>query len=519
MKFNKSYIAVALAAVTMSFSACFSPVEGVPEPDGDVAPSPITEDMINREACVSAPGEYHIIFNSLPEEANMLYVKAEYKTDNGMIVKKTMSVYDDTLELEGFGSRGDYNPEDETYAYEVDLYAVSRAGSESEPLTTLVYPKGPSVDVVGQTVQIAPSFSSMILTLENPQKKNLDVCAELEYLDEMDAPKVSKVYAITSSDSVKTITIDNIPGGFYNVVTYVTDSYGNVSPTKDFYNVETKSDEKIIGKPTDFEAGEYTEDPRLWTWLSDQRLYGQYYDVISMKPDADHIATFTKDGMRNAWENYSSGKIKNFWDGKTESEDSDENSHFWTGPVRQDGVPGYWAYPYSYFIDLGRDIELSRVTVHQTKEGTLYDRYVTKIFELWGRPEYVAGESDNSTSLLDGWVLLGTYEILKPLNSTDQMSAFLAGHTFNICEPDEYGVPQLSVPVRYIRFKGIEPFSPGTNATLWYHSPSQGKYWASNAWNSLKDKPADGAVVPGAPYEAKMAEITFFGQDSYVEEE
>ena len=72
MKFNKSYIVASLVALAMSVTACFQPVEGNPEPDTDNAPSPITEDMINREASVVLPGEYHIIFNSLPEESNML---------------------------------------------------------------------------------------------------------------------------------------------------------------------------------------------------------------------------------------------------------------------------------------------------------------------------------------------------------------------------------------------------------------------------------------------------------------
>jgi hypothetical protein len=34
----------------------------------------------------------------------------------------------------------------------------------------------------------------------------------------------------------------------------------------------------------------------------------------------------------------------------------------------------------------------------------------------------------------------------------------------------------------------------------------------------MKEKPADAVVVKGAPYEAKMSEITFYGQDSYIAE-
>lgn len=522
MKFNKSYIAASLVALAMSVTACFQPVEGNTKSDTDVAPSPITEDMINRDACVALPGEYHIIFKSLPEESNMLYVKAEYKVDNGQTIYKTMSVYSDTLVLEGFGSNEEYyNPAEELYEYPIKLYSVSRADVASEPYVTYAQSQGPAVDVVAETIEIAPSFSSMVLTCKNPQGKNLDVCAVLRYLEDFNTPEVSKVYAITSDDSVKTIIIDNIPGGEYDVTAYVTDSYGNTSDVMGPFWIPTLSDEKIIGKPTDFEAGEFTEDPRLWSFLSNDRLYGEEYDVIKMSPKetSAYAPAFTKDSLRNASENYSSGKIKYFWDGITENESSKANdqnnplSHFYTGQQRLNGIPGYWAYPYSYFIDLGRDVELSRVIVNQAYDGgSIYGQSGTKVFQLWGRADGGEGEAN----LLTGWELIGTYTIEKPLNATDQMSMFLKGHSFDIMPADADGVPQLSKPYRYIRFKGLEPFELGKEATWWRYSESTGEYYSGQNWTSLKDKPADAVVVKGSPYEAKMSEITFYGQDSYI---
>lgn len=522
MKFNKSYIAASLVALAMSVTACFQPVEGNTKSDTDVAPSPITEDMINRDACVALPGEYHIIFKSLPEESNMLYVKAEYKVDNGQTIYKTMSVYSDTLVLEGFGSNEEYyNPAEELYEYPIKLYSVSRADVASEPYVTYAQSQGPAVDVVAETIEIVPSFSSMVLTCKNPQGKNLDVCAVLRYLEDFNTPEVSKVYAITSDDSVKTIIIDNIPGGEYDVTAYVTDSYGNTSDVMGPFWIPTLSDEKIIGKPTDFEAGEFTEDPRLWSFLSNDRLYGEEYDVVKMSPKetSAYAPAFTKDSLRNASENYSSGKIKYFWDGITENESSKANdqnnplSHFYTGQQRLNGIPGYWAYPYSYFIDLGRDVELSRVIVNQAYDGgSIYGQSGTKVFQLWGRADGGEGEAN----LLTGWELIGTYTIEKPLNATDQMSMFLKGHSFDIMPADADGVPQLSKPYRYIRFKGLEPFELGKEATWWRYSESTGEYYSGQNWTSLKDKPADAVVVKGSPYEAKMSEITFYGQDSYI---
>ena len=519
MKFNKSYIVASLVALAMSVTACFQPVEGNPEPDTENAPSPITEEMINRDACVVLPGEYHIIFKSLPEESNMLYVKAEYKVDNGQTIKKTMSVYSDTLVLEGFGSNEEYyNPAEELFEYPVKLYAVSRAGAESPALETYAQTQGPAVDVVVETIDIVPSFSSMVLSCKNPLRKNLDVCAELTYLENNTTPVVSKVYALTSEDTVKTIIIDNIPGGEYNVVAYVTDSYGNKSPETPVFWVPTLSDERIIGKTNDFEGGENDPDPRRWTFVTDNRLYGTEFksNMTGPKYDSPFAAAFTKDSLRNAVENYSEGKIKYFWDGITEDESSKASdgttSHFYTGAKRQNGIPVYYSYPYSYFIDLGREVELSRVIVHQAYDGgSIYGETGTKVFQLWGRADV---EADH---LLTGWELIGTYTIDKPLNAADQMTMFLKGHNFDIMPADADGVPQLSKPYRYIRFKGLEPFEQGKEATWYRYSESTGYYYSGPNWNSMKEKPADAVVVKGAPYQAKMSEITFYGKDSYKE--
>jgi hypothetical protein len=239
----------------------------------------------------------------------------------------------------------------------------------------------------------------------------------------------------------------------------------------------TPTDDRIIGKTNDFEGGEYADDPRRWTFVSDNRLYGSEFDQTTMaapKADSPYASAFTKDSLRNAVENYSSGKIKYFFDGITEDENTNSSnqnySHFYTGPKRQNGIPGYYAYPYSYFIDLGREVELSRVIVHQAYDGgSIYGECGTKVFQLWGRADV---EADH---LLDGWELIGTYTIDKPLNATDQMTMFLKGHNFDIMPADADGVPQLSKPYRYIRFKGLEPFEQGRETTWYRYSESTGE--------------------------------------------
>ena len=500
MKMFKSYFAIALAALAMSVTSCMQPVEGNVTSDSDKAPSPITPDMINWSACVAEPGGYNIIFNSLPEESNMLYVKAEYTVDNGDKIRKSMSVYSDTLKLEGFGTKP---------VYEVDLYAVSRRGTESEKLTIEVEPLEPSVNVVGRSIAIKGSFSSMLLSCENPQRKNLDIYVELTYFDENTGKEinVSKVNTITSHDSVKTIIIDDLPGGWYEIASYVGDRYGNVSEKVQHEGTEVIKDVRITGKVNERkpELGDYDpyiEEPRKWSFIEDTRLYGRYMTMDNEKGeyvvDESKKELYVKGGLRNAQKSFGAGKIEYFFDGQTEenykADDNQTSSHFVTGITKYAGTNGYWAYPYSYFIDLGRTVELSRVTVHQAY-GVKYAMYSTKTFELWGREE-MAGDDAQGADLLSGWFQLGTYTIEKPLTESDQNAMFIKGHTFQVKESVS-GDPELADPIRYLWFKGIEDFNPGKPAQI-----------------TVDGQKVD---VPGAPYQGQLAEITLYGVDSYEE--
>lgn len=476
---NKSlYIIVALAALTLSVTGCFQPSQGIMHSDADEAPSPITYDMIDEAASGATPGGYWIVFKSLPTEANMLYVKAKYKVDSGMEVIKTMSVYSDTLWLEGFGSRVD---DFGKYAYDVTLTAVSRGNSESAPLVYTVYPGEPNVDVVGRSVTIKVGFSSIIVSCLNPQMKNVDICVLLDKDGDV-ASRVTKVTTVTSEEDAKTFSIA-LPEEYYHVQSYVVDSYGNVSETVDHDWMMPYSDYEIQKSFDD------PSDPRNWRLLEDSKLYGAYWNRTALQPIAGYETIWTKDSMRNAMSEFGNGKVRYFWDGVAETS-AETSSHFSTGNTRYNGEYGYWAYPYSYFIDLGRNVELSRIKINQAY-SVQYGKFSTKVFSLWGRAQldtdtYDFDNPDANTDRLDGWFLIGRYEILKPLTDADKTAEFKAGHVFQAIAGDE---PTFSKPVRYIRFKGEQDFEP----------------------NPADDQKYE---TTGSPYQAQLSEITLYGKDS-----
>lgn len=477
MKNKGLYIITALAAIMFSVTGCFNPKQGIMHSDSDEAPSPITLDMIDEAACGSTPGGYWIVFKSLPSESNLLYVKAKYKVDSGMEIIKTMSVYSDTLWLEGFGSHKDAF---DKYAYDVTLTAVSRGNSESAPFVYTVYPQEPNVDVVGRSVSVKVGFSSIIVTCENPQKTNIDVCILLDK-DGDAAKRVTKVTTVTSEENKKTYSIA-LPEQYYHVQSYVKDSYGNASDLKDHDWLMPYSDYAIQKSYDD------PNDQRNWSLLEDSKLYGKYWNRTGLQPVSGYEAIWTKDSMKNAMAEYGAGKIKYFWDGVSET-DATTSSHFITGRERFNGQYGYWAYPYSYFIDLGRSVQLSRIEVHQAY-AVQYSKCSTKIFSLWGRAElptdtYDFDNPDDNTDRLDGWFFIGRYEIMKPLTDADKAAEFKAGHVFQAIAGDE---PTFSKPLRYLRFKGEQDFEPS--------AADDQKYQAT-----------------GSPYQAQLSEITLYGKD------
>ena len=346
----------------------------------------------------------------------------------------------------------------------------------------------------------------MLVNCENPQRKNLDIYVDLKYFDEQTGREitVSKVNSISGLDSVKTIVIDDLPGGWYEVSSYVGDRYGNVSEVVQHDGTEVIKDEPILGKVNERkpEFGDFdptSQDPRVWSFIDDSRLWGRYRWMDNEKNefvvDPSKADLYVKGGMRNAQTSFGAGKIQYFFDGQTEEATGDDNaSRFITGITKYAGVNGYWAYPYSYFFDLGRTVELSRVTVHQAI-GVKYSMYSTKTFELWGREE-MEGDDEEGADLLSGWFQLGTYTIEKPLTESDQNAMFKKGHTFQVKE-SETGDPLLADPIRYLWFRGIEDFDPGRPAKV----------------------TVDGVQVevPGSPYQGQLAEITLYGVDSYEE--
>lgn len=360
---------------------------------------------------------------TIPSDPDFLYVRAEYTLDNGKVISKTSSVYSDTLFVEGFG---------QSKEYEIKLFSVDRSNNESKPVIEKITPLAPVTSAILATVKVQPGFSSIVLNWENDLQLPISIYAKIKVND----TEVTKIYA--SNLQKDKFIIENLKGIPYNVSVFIKDTYDNQTETKDFGQMTPLIDGPISKKQ--------------WSFLRDQLLYGNKWDYSSstdplkQKPLSQFSGTYRDDSLKNARMTYYEGRIEKFWDNEYDYEPVQNLNYFHTGPQ---------TYPFSYFIDMGREIVASRFKIWQRNAwGMLYTGENVQIWDLW-----ISDDKDPSDGIFDGWEYVGRYEIIKPSSVIEANNQARNGHEFMLFPQN----PHFTKPFRYLRYKGIKQYGNGNS--------------------------------------------------------
>ena len=406
----KHHIAL-LAACAMAFGviSCKTESDDVRE---KIAPGQVSEVTYTP----TNGGAY--IKYTVPTDEDFLYVRAEYTLDNGQVISRSSSIYTDSLVISGFG---------QVKPYPVKLYSCDYFANESDPVVVDVTPLEPNVTAVAETVRVRPGFAGIVIELENPALEAVDVYVDIATADGRSATRVftSKV----AKDMLTIVDLEPIP---YSVKTHVEDSYGNKTPDVDKGSVTPLSD--------------YELSKEGWSFLSDPLLYGSHWNKSTSKPYDDYIGVYTLDSMKNAMEYRYDGSVYKFWDGITDTgEDRNKgyNSFFHSGYTDKGG------YPFSYFIDMNRNMQISRVRVWQ-RYDYLWTTYGPKTFEIW-----ISDDKTPEDGIFEGWELTGLYSIEKPATDAEAAQAAIDGHEFWIYPAEA----AFTKTFRYLRFKCIKDFT------------------------------------------------------------
>ncbi|MDR0700585.1 MAG: DUF4959 domain-containing protein [Tannerella sp.] len=152
----------------------------------------------------------------LPDDEDLLFVKAAYSYKEGHRAEARSSLYCDSIKILGFGT------EDERT---VELSAVDRSKNESTPISAKIKPLEAPVSIIGKTIEIMPDFGGVHLYWQNPDRAEISVVLEKEDNNNEFVP-VETFYSTMANGDVAARGMDTIPGNFR---AYVQDRWENKS--------------------------------------------------------------------------------------------------------------------------------------------------------------------------------------------------------------------------------------------------------------------------------------------------
>lgn len=353
-------------------------------------PSPISEAVVKN-----LNGKAEITY-TLPKDPKVLYVAARYTMSNGEKAEVKSAYYSNLISVEGFA---------DTKEYKVELFTVSRAGVESDPVTVTINPLEAPIWKVLKSITVANAFGGYNLTASNDTKSNVAILVHKKNeFNEWVIDNSKSIYTNVDSVLSKVRALDTIN---YTFPIVVRDRWGNTTDTM-FSAV----------KP-----------------MYEAQFSKSLFKAFVLPGDAPQVTNGAR--LEYAWDNLLA------W----------PNTSF---TLQTTGGSG----PHTISFDLGVVGKLSRVWIRPFPEGTRYYFLTTmKRFEIWGSANpSLTGAFDNT------WTLLGSYEVVKPSglpygtdNSLDQTTA-AAGFNWDI---------DLNAPkVRYLRIRCLENFAGGTAQSI-----------------------------------------------------
>jgi len=155
----KIYIKILITLVFVFFIAC---EEYTHEPISPKGSKPL---KVENVSVTPINGGLEFTYD-VPNNNDLLYVKAVYKKSDGTESEVRSSIYKNTLTIEGFG---------DTEEKIVDLYAVNRAEISSDPVEIKAAPLTPPVFLVANTLEITADWGGAHYTWNNDVKKPIRV--------------------------------------------------------------------------------------------------------------------------------------------------------------------------------------------------------------------------------------------------------------------------------------------------------------------------------------------------------
>lgn len=390
---NIFYVSSLLLVISL-IASCESDDNGDTTPPGELS-------VISTEATYGGA----IISYTLPDDNDILYVRADYTNGKGEAVFRTVSKHVNQIEVSGFVLEEDVT---------VSLTVVDENQNSSKAVALEIRPLRSFIFLVQESIQIEPDLGGVQVSWENATEKTVFI-----YLHIQDGED-EQIRILSSANKNEKIFVRGLEAKPLLFLTKTEDFDGNISELQ--------------------EKGTYTP-------LFEEKINKDTWKLVS---------NLSIDG--NAYE----GATVNFWDDVIDTfETNSDNSYF---IINRNDNGGILRWPLDIVIDLNKKAKINRFKVWQRAywyngpdgKSYYYQEENLKSFDL-----YV---SMNKTD----WVLLGNFEIEGPAGGTDEISQALldeaaAGHNFNLDEiSPEFRYLKFSITSNF----GSDSFCHGSEITL-----------------------------------------------------
>ena len=347
-----------------------------------------------------------IISYILPEDSDILFVRAEYTNSLGVDVYRVSSSHNDSIEIDGLN---------QNTPVQVRLFVVDHSENMSEPVEIEFTPLPSFIFLVQQSISISPDLGGVKLEWENIAEKTVYVHLHIVNGDSED------VRILSSNNVNESIFVRGLESIEMTFLTKVEDFDGNITELEEKGTL-TPLFEEMIDKST-------------WTLMSQLSVNG------------------------NAWE----GQTTAFWDDIVDTaETNSDNSYF---IIWRDQNGGTLNWPLDIVINLNKNVLIHRFKVWQrafwyngpTGIPYYYQEENMRSFNLYA-----------SNNAID-WILLGEFDIGDPSDENgnipqDYIDAAANGHDFDldaVSEPFRY--LKFSITSNF----GSDTYVHGSEISLW----------------------------------------------------
>lgn len=368
MKKKYTYASV-IIALMIAFVACNK------DEEADMTPPGIVSNVLIEPLNGGAKITY-----KLPEDNDILFVKASYTNSLGKEVFKVGSLYNSEIEIDGFNDINEH---------QVMLEVFDRSGNASEPVFASFVPLKSHIQLVQESMVLTADFGGVRVEWDNVSEKS--VFTYLSYT----TSQGNEVTRILSSDRAhEKVVVRGMDTTLTEFFVQVEDFYGNKTETASKGSYKPLFEEKI--------------DKSKWKLVS----------------------TLSIDG--NAWE----GRTEYLWDDVVDTKESAEDNSYCMIWRNRNG--GQLNYPLDIVIDMNASVVINRFTVWQRAfwYGNESDYYYYQSENFKSFDLYTSNDLIN-------WQMIGEYSLDDPKDANGKVPSAaieeaISGHGFEL---DQYPQP------------------------------------------------------------------------------